>query len=376
MRARGGFTLIELMVAMALTLFIMVILSQAFVASLDTFSGLKAIGDMQQNLRTAEVMLRDDLSQDHFEGKRRVSDLTIVANASELNAHHPQAGFFAVRQSSPLSAVAGAPYYNEGNDSFTVPSVRAVDHMIYMTVKRKGNRPENFFNTALQGDAGTLGTFFNVNTAYDIPSTDLPYSTQTLKYDGSTTGYFSSQWAEVLYYLVRTGSTEQPNDPTSTLGTPTYGLYRAQFVMVPDATNLTGKFANAKLDPTFIGLSCNPDGATLKFYTPADAAVIGQRVIPDLTAFDPLDPRVFKAATLVCPNVIAFNVRIISLNANLTNLTFGDLSFASTYKGVYDTAKFQVTGYPNNGLRGIQVTLRVWDNKTRQTRQATVTQDL
>ena len=52
-RARPGFTLIELMVALALTLFIMVILSQAFILSLDAFSGMKGIGDMQQNLRTA-----------------------------------------------------------------------------------------------------------------------------------------------------------------------------------------------------------------------------------------------------------------------------------------------------------------------------------
>src|SRR6266849_6045380 len=88
-RTRAGFTLIELMVAMALTLFIMVILSQAFVTALETFSGMKAIGDMQQQLRTAEVMLRDDLSQDHLEGKRRLSDQTLVLHGPEIVAHHP-----------------------------------------------------------------------------------------------------------------------------------------------------------------------------------------------------------------------------------------------------------------------------------------------
>src|SRR6516225_5172358 len=98
-RTRTGFTLIELMVAMALTLFIMVILSQAFVTSLETFSGMKALGDMQQDLRSAMVMLRDDLSQDHFEGKRRLSDLTTATlPTSEMQTHRPQAGFFAVRR--------------------------------------------------------------------------------------------------------------------------------------------------------------------------------------------------------------------------------------------------------------------------------------
>ena len=68
---RAGFTIVELMVVLALTMFIMVILSQAFASSLDTFTSLKAIGDMQEKLRSATIILRDDLSNDHFEGKRR-----------------------------------------------------------------------------------------------------------------------------------------------------------------------------------------------------------------------------------------------------------------------------------------------------------------
>ena len=58
---RQAFTLIEVLVAMALTMFIMMILSQAFVAGLDTFSGLKAIGDLNADLRTASTLLKSDL---------------------------------------------------------------------------------------------------------------------------------------------------------------------------------------------------------------------------------------------------------------------------------------------------------------------------
>ena len=359
-RTRAGFTLIELMVAMALTLFIMVILSQAFVTALDTFSGMKAIGDMQYNLRTAMVMVRDDLSQDHFEGKRRLSDLT-VTNSVELGAHHPQAGFFAMRR--PTVPIG------EGAANGIV-SFRAVDQVIYMTVKRKGNRQESFFNTALQGSAGDLGLFFSQQTAYDVPFADLPFSTQTQPYSGGPTGFYASQWAEVLYFLIRTGSTEQPNDPTSTLGTPTYGLYRAQFVMVPDGTNLANKFSNEKIG-TFTGISCNPapGSLTLSFYSPEDAAR-GQRLIPDLAAFNPADPpnRIRTGATLVCPNVISFLVQSMLLPSDAT---FGNLT------GIYDTTKFGgVDGYSTVGLKGVQVTLRVWDNRTRQTRQATLAQDL
>src|SRR5438034_10540819 len=95
MRSRAGFTLVELMVAMALTMFIMVILSQAFVLSLETFAAMKGLGDMQIDLRTATNILRDDLSQDHFEGKRRLSDLG-TGGVPLIVQQPPQAGFFAV----------------------------------------------------------------------------------------------------------------------------------------------------------------------------------------------------------------------------------------------------------------------------------------
>ena len=67
-----------MLVAMALTMFIMVIISQAFTAGLSTFRGLKGIGDMQAGLRTAVNSLRSDLMQDHFEGHRRLSDQNMI----------------------------------------------------------------------------------------------------------------------------------------------------------------------------------------------------------------------------------------------------------------------------------------------------------
>src|ERR1700736_85000 len=93
---RSGFTLVEMMVAMTLTIFVMVILSQCFVQGLETFSGLKAIGDMQEELRTATTLLRADLSQDHFEGKRRLSDPRV-----NLASDRIREGFFVVGQGYP-----------------------------------------------------------------------------------------------------------------------------------------------------------------------------------------------------------------------------------------------------------------------------------
>ena len=54
---RRGFTLIEILVALALTLFILIILTQAFVAGADTFRTLKAVGDLNSSLRMTTNML-------------------------------------------------------------------------------------------------------------------------------------------------------------------------------------------------------------------------------------------------------------------------------------------------------------------------------
>ena len=408
-RSRTGFTLIELMVSMALTLFVMVILSQAFVMSLETFAGMKGIGDMQQNLRTAETILRNDLGQDHFEGIRRLSDPGITSTASPI-----QAGFFAVMQrSAPVNNPAavftqppGMPpvnaYVSEGVDSNGIFSARAADHVLYMTCKRRGNRQENFYTTT-----PALGS----QTAYGVSAAD--YNNVTL----TTAGLYSSQWAEVVYYLKRVGSTEEPNNPKSTLGTPTFGLYRAQFVMAPTAANLST--ANSNLS-TYAGMSCNLGPVNVAFYSPADAAGLNlppplptspalpvKRVISSLAAFDPLsmppnpnpfaDPsinaRLALVETLVLPNVLSFQVQLMPVGdpdfidfnppfpvptqLYTTPIPPYQLTPSVTQAMVYDTALFGFAGYKNNvGLKGIQITLRVWDNKTRQTRQVTVVQDL
>jgi hypothetical protein len=74
LRRRGGFTLVELLVSAALIMFIMYILSEAFGAASKTFRDLKGIGDMNRRLRIAATFLRRDLAADHFEGKKRLSD--------------------------------------------------------------------------------------------------------------------------------------------------------------------------------------------------------------------------------------------------------------------------------------------------------------
>lgn len=402
---RTGFTLVELMVAMALTLFVMVILTQAFVTALETFAAMKGIGDMQQNLRTAVVVLRNDLIQDHFEGKRRLSDLDANGAPLILGANQKlQNGFFVVRQSSAWVAAGSAtnatPYVNEGADANGLASFRANDQMLYMTVKRRGNRKENMFTATLLDppNGANISLFFGQKTAYNMTSADLPYNTWVPPYSaGSAAGFYASQWAEVCYYLVRTGSTEEPNNPASTLGTPTFALYRAQFVMTPDGGTTTTGVSSVYKTPgysaanlgtlattIFGGMSTNPMpfGAptNLMFYSPADAAT-GMRVIPNVAAFTPpalpddpsADPRFASHSNHVLSSVLSFHIRVMPTGG----LNFVDVtSLTGAVPGIYDTVNLGNAGYANTGLKAIQITLRVWDPSSRQSRQMTIVQDL
>src|SRR5260370_14754015 len=136
---RQGFTLVEMLVATALTLFIMVILSQAFITGLDTFSQLKGVGDMEETLRVATNNLRGDLNLDHFEGKRRMSDPAFLASL-------PRQGFFRVYQQTQswfegTDLDDGTP--SVGLNPFQTPPGYPV-HLLHFTINQRCNRRENF----------------------------------------------------------------------------------------------------------------------------------------------------------------------------------------------------------------------------------------
>ena len=69
-RRRRAFTLQELLVALSLILFIMVILTEQFRAGMETFRNLKAIGDLNERLRAAAIVLRRDMQSAHFDTHR------------------------------------------------------------------------------------------------------------------------------------------------------------------------------------------------------------------------------------------------------------------------------------------------------------------
>src|SRR5262249_34419245 len=129
-RRRHAFTLVELLVAMALIMFIMAILSQAFVTATQTFRDLKSAADMAEKLRSTTGIMRRYLAADHFEDKRRLSDPNF------WQAGPPRAGFFRVWHGTKSTL--------EGADPDSIPSFRSTTHMLHFTVKFRGNQRSDY----------------------------------------------------------------------------------------------------------------------------------------------------------------------------------------------------------------------------------------
>jgi type II secretory pathway pseudopilin PulG len=221
MRRRQAFTLVEMLVAMALIIFIMTILSEAFVQGLETFRQLKAIGDMQERLRAVTTVLRRDLQSEHFDGRRRLSDPDF------WNQGPPREGFFRIWQglAPGLPPPLNTGRINEGTDADGLPSFRANDHALHYTIRNRGNRREDFFSAQINnlGLPGN-GALFSQTNFFDN-GLDQPAASRFLDFNT-----YTSPWAEAAVFLRWNGTFT--SGPTGNVRL--YGLYRRVLLAVPD----------------------------------------------------------------------------------------------------------------------------------------------
>jgi prepilin-type N-terminal cleavage/methylation domain-containing protein len=419
MQSRKGFTLVELLVAAALIVLMMTILSYAFVAATQSFRDLKAAGDLAEKLRAVSAQLRRDLAADHFEGNKRLSDPTF------WTAGPPQQGFFHVYQGSrPVPPRPGATCAFEGTDADGLASYRTADHMLHFTVRLRGNGDADFFSAGVPAGSPLLTGIFGPVDA---------------RHQGA--GAYRAQWAEVAYFLRPAVSAQNLADTAH--GTPLYSLYRRQRLAVPDNARVPTQ--PASLAPQYLEVSCAPDPtnpSSLYFNSPIDLTVPARRFgtgaggLPDTTVpgyglsypvlADQTPDANLRGADLALTDVVSFDVRLLLAKneggyagpADPRN-PFVDLYdpsvevydngnaalFAANGPRVFDTwssapssvAALDYSGWgarggaksipmwkaaaPNNNLRGpvvraVQITLRAWDEKTSLTRQITIAQAL
>ncbi len=457
MRRRQGFTLVEMLVTLALVLFIMVILSEAFSAGLGTFRQLKAIGDMQEKLRSVATILRHDLQNHYVQNGATpppaMSSLWLDNTqfgppaqppGSTTTFAPPTLGFFRIEQLDGTPPGGTATNYlptglPEGTDPQGLPSVRSAgtstgSHRLYFTIRvplnSNGQRRESYLagNVPPSPPVGSnpadkldsLGpSDYNYNPALSAPPTT---------YTHSGTGVYYSQSAEVAYFLRslvptlglagQTPGATQSN-PSGT-ATPLFALYRRQLLLM-DGTSTDSTNANTAPTPligaisNYQDISCRPQITTppppappslnLAFNSLSDVASITANnnrcltlspltfsTVPatqggpyDSTATSPpnfpypkLGNRGESASVqgddLLLTNVVSFTVRVLPAGQyDFTDIQ-GLPGASATAPFVYDTAL--VTATAGYRISALEITIRVWDVKTQQTRQMTIIQDM
>jgi prepilin-type N-terminal cleavage/methylation domain-containing protein len=347
---RQGFTLVEMMVTTAMVLLIMVILTQAFSNGLQIFRDLKAVGDLEQRLRTASTIMHRDLAADHFEGRRRLSD----PNFWQLGP--PREGYVFIS--------GGASNSSGLFDGDGVPFLFATGHIIQLTTKLRGNS---------RGDYYTATVPDNTLTSMDPFPADSRYQDS----QGTT---FNSQWAEVAYFMAKNGRTTGGSNPQTL-----FALFRRQRLAVSsnDQINWTSPLGVAS-QSSYPGVSCIPNPTNAKnlyFNNQSDLTVPTRRF--GLNSSVPYTP-LGTGEDLLLTDVLSFVVQI--LPSNTINTDFIDVPTNSQGNTQFDSWSTLNDGAGDNvwstappqsyGITAIRITLRIWDVRSGQTRQITVVENM
>ena len=420
MRRRSGFTLVEVLVAMALILFIMTILGAAFSAATQTVSDLKSAGDLAERLRGAATVIHRDLEANHcFDANGNVLRLSTMWNTNFNPTPPPPAqGFVRIYEQLP-----GQP---EGTDVNGLPSYYQTTASLAYTICLTGTRRDDFLSAFVPGSPLL---------------TDPTLGPPDQRYQDSPNVY-NSPSAEVALFLVPT------NDVTDASGTgpkPLFSLCRRQLLTTPP-TQPVGQFQPhwspaatvAGPNPNYVEVSTVPTAGeaagptNLSFNSLADLTMPVKRFWMNrgnlAGVYQPAPPPPgaantlryatmgecnagYQAADLLMPDVVSMDVRVLIagdsdfrdlFDQQVQQYGNGNPSFPAGGPRVFDTwssaadpvnaaynysnwqAPGQTTSIPlyknANGvpisIKAIQITLRVWDFKTKKTRQVTIVQQM
>jgi type II secretory pathway pseudopilin PulG len=259
---RRAFTLVELLVALALIIFIMTILSAAFAAAGKSFRDLKAAGDLAEQLRSAMTLLRRDLAAPHFgPNTKKLSDVDFWSNSTipmtglAFNSYDvstypynhyncpPPEGFFKIIQGAESSAGWGAPQPSSGavqipaTPNNEIPTYVNSQSLLHFTTALPGLLPGDFFSTDVRDSGSNLFATTGPGPVYtSIPNMDRRYQIPSV---------FRSQFAEVCWALVPTTSNPGVTASDNTAANPPQQLYtlrRRQRLLWPERTLPTVNF--------------------------------------------------------------------------------------------------------------------------------------
>jgi type II secretory pathway pseudopilin PulG len=233
---RSAFTLVELMVSLALVIFIMSILSAAFAAASKSFRDLRAAGDLAEKLRGVVTLLRQELSAYHFEGSKKLSDKNFWGSGDPLeraNYGPPTQGFFRIEQARRLRLIADVPPHAPADlEEFGTANPEFLNRVtsLHFTV-RQGLANSNEVYT---GELNTIPL-----SAPGVTIADVARRFQRASDFNTTPGGIStvrSEWVEVAYWLTPALSefgAPVVTDPEAANPQPLYSLRRRQRLLWP-----------------------------------------------------------------------------------------------------------------------------------------------
>lgn len=209
LRMRRAFSLIEMLVVLAISMLIMMLLAMAYDSASRAMRLARSTAEISSDFTKVETILRSLLRSRHFEGDLRVSELD--PNNPD---RRPRAGFFAVIEGRPEPTPPGLVPPGPGGP----PEGVYVKDGLNFTVRLIGNSPSDFFETSLTRPNG-----WNLpDPGRDAPSPPAPptIGPQLLTNAGYPESRYQqgptyrSQWAEIAIFLSR-----QPEDPTKRAAT-------------------------------------------------------------------------------------------------------------------------------------------------------------
>ncbi len=244
---RHGFTVVELLVAAAVSMVLMVILTEAFKNGIDMFRTLRSQGQMMDRLRITTTTMRNDLASYHFDaaaatgylGQLRL-DLGWSPPGSALGTPAGADGFFRIYQApdvlfNPPGAANpnSLPAVFEGTDGDGILMSRATTHYLHFAVCNRETSPIVAANNPV--DPSYLFRVVEPSRPVGTANWPINYIDPVIFQEN---GIFASRWAEVAYFLAPqttgNGSFTSIVPGTNSQGLPLFNLYRRVKVVLPD----------------------------------------------------------------------------------------------------------------------------------------------
>lgn len=348
-RTRRGVTLVEMMVAAALCIMGMWLLTWVYQQGLDSFRMGRATADLTAQERMVTSLMTRDLRADHFleeDGKPNRGRMLRDQRPDQAGYKPPRSGYFWTR-----SSATGTVY--EGTDSDGFYSSRSSAHFIQFSVILPGGRNDQTFSA-------------------EVPA-----------YSGNQ---FFGTAAEVSYYLVPSGKTANGLSDI-------YDLYRGQRLVgrTSDDAPAYAPAVNATplTDPPEV-MVVDTTTTPRRMRALSELGVSANGVRPNPNRLQPYTPLPLTSPRYgedkLMSNILSFEVKYTGTSVLPlkwpTTFDLGNTDYP--YDFLPSTAgEFDTHGQPQQGgtllkirITGAQVRIRAYDPQTRTTRQTTFTVDL